>query len=157
MMGQAQGVTIKATRPVARCMGDAVMEIIVAKALIRGKPEIRAVAPAEVKVRPGQTIRLKLIYEFEEAASKKETYRFELESRLGTRDAPLASAEFGDRWGLPDAGFGFVEQDHRVEQSSEHDLSFSARARYGVSEWGGDPQAMPVVETVTGKIRVRLA
>lgn len=111
--------------------------ITVAKAAINGGARMEPRAPEEVHVRTGQPLHVRLLYRLTRPATDDEHYRVVLESTLGPHAVGPVVLEKGDRLGIPDELWGFVQQEYILDRPGEYLLSVTATATYTVQGGAG--------------------
>ncbi len=107
-----------------------------------------------IEVQAGQALTLKFAYTFEESSRNRETFDFELRSRAETVRAPPETVHHVDRWLLPDAGGGFVEQQYVLDRPGEYELDFEVVASYTCRDWAKRSVLRRASDTRTGSVRV---
>lgn len=117
---------------------DGPKAVVVAHASVEGAVEVEAKEKGPVRVAPGQPLHIKLTYRLREASRDEEQYRFELVTRLAEGKPVVASARWGDVWGVPEDIQGFVVTEYAPKRAGRHELIWEATAEYGVKGWAAN-------------------
>ncbi len=130
-------------------------ELVVARGVIHEQPAIEPEdLPEEIRASVGRRLTLKLPFRFDEASPEEETYRFAIHAAVGGMER-ADEARFKDRWGVTDAGMGFVSVVFDNLPAGTHEVSVDCVAEYGVGKWGSHDEAVYTAkETVTFTLSV---
>ncbi|MBI2077457.1 MAG: hypothetical protein HYT80_03675, partial [Euryarchaeota archaeon] len=130
------------------------VDVVVAKARVRGEPEIEVVAPSEVRVKPRQRVRVKYLYKLDETSRAREEWGFQLHSNVGDqRTEPIASVT-KDRFMLHDEIWGVLVQEFRFEKPGRYKGDFRVRASYAKRNWSRTGPRDEVEENANGIFKV---
>ncbi len=137
-----------------RSRGPRPRSAVVARARVGRRITFLSGDARTIEVTAGQAVSLKFAYTFEETSRNRETFDFELRSRIESLRAPPAAVQHVDRWLLPDAGGGYVEQQYVIDRPGEYELDFEVLASYSSRDWSKRSLVRKADGTRSGSVRV---
>ena len=130
------------------------IDVVVARARVRGEPEIEVVAPAQVRVKPRQTVRVKYLYKLDETSRAREEWGFQLHSGIGDQATEPISSLTKDRFALHDEVWGVLMQEFAFERPGRYKGNFRVRASYAKGQWRRTGRREEIHEDANGIFKV---